>query len=158
MGKLSRIKQKSRKHIHKKLIFRLRIFALILTVIVGIVAYKIFNEEINLSLATLGFVLGTGIGVIFGRMLKIYWHPETEKIITSLDKTAIGLLIIYLVIEFGRKWFFSHWLQGTTLNAFVLIFAAGLLLGRLLAMIKNIRKILKAKNPTNNTKNPEIKE
>lgn len=149
MGKFSRIKQKSRKHIHKKLINRLRIFAIILTIIASIVAYKIFKGEISLSSATLGFLLGTGIGLIFGRMLKIYWHPETEKIITRLDKTAIGLLIIYIVIEFGRKWFFSHWLHGTTLNAFVLIFAAGLFLGRLLAMIKTIRKILKAKSPTN---------
>lgn len=149
MRSLSNIKQKSSKHIHRKLIYRLRVFALILAIIIGIVAYKIVVGEISLSLAALGFLLGTSIGLIFGRMNKIVWHPETEKIITSLDKTAFILLIIYFVIEIGRKWFFSHWLHGEKLNAFVLIFAAGLFLGRLLAMIKSIKRILKAKSLTN---------
>ena len=145
MGILTKIRGKAKNYIHRKLIFRLRIFALIFVVICSIVVYKIFAGEISLYIAILGLLIGTGFGLIFGRINKINWHPETEKIITRIDKTAIILLIIYLIIEIGRKWIFSHWFHGATLNAFVLIFLAGLFLGRLLTMVKNIRKILKKK-------------
>ena len=132
----------AKQHIAPKLLNRLKIFALIITIILGVVAYRIFSGEIGIPLAGLGLLAGIMIGLIAGRMFKILWHPETQKVVSSLDKIGMLFLLFYIAVEVGRKWLFGYWLHGAKLNAFGLIFLAGLLLGRLLAMIKNIKKVL----------------
>ena len=142
---IQKLKQKrkiAKQHIAPKLLKRLKIFAVIITVIISIVIYKLFLGELGLPLAGIGLFIGTTIGLIAGRMFKIHWDTETEKVVSKLDKIGVIFLILYIAIEIGRKWLFGYWLHGSELNAFGLIFLAGLLLGRLLAMLKNIRKVL----------------
>jgi len=145
-GKSKKRRALARKYIEVKLLRRLRIFALIIAIIVGIVLFKIFLGEISIGLIVLGLIAGTIIGLIAGRMFKVTWHQETQKVISRLDAIGIIFLVLYIALEIGRKWIFGYWLQGSELTAFGLIFLAGLLLGRFLIMVKNIRKILMDKN------------
>lgn len=115
---------------------------IIMSVIIGIVAYNIFLNQISALMAFIGLALGIIIGLIAGRMFKMSWHIETEKVISRMDKIGFIFLVLYIIVEIGRKWFFGHWLEGAQLNAFGLAFLSGLLFGRFLSMIQSIYKIL----------------
>ncbi len=132
----------TRKHVCKKLRKRLKIFFIIIFIILGISAHKIFRGDVSFPLAIFSLSIGTAIGLIAGRMFKTLWHEEEQQVVTKLDRMGTVILVIYIGIEIGKKWIFGHWLNGNELNAFALIFLAGLLIGRLFAMIKGIRKVL----------------
>jgi len=77
-------------------------------------------------------------------MYKIFWHEEQEKVVSQLDTIGVFILIAFIIIEVGKNWVFGHWLEGTELNTFGLIFITGVLQGRLLAMLFTIRKVLES--------------
>ncbi len=135
-----------KKHINSKLLRRLKIFAVIIVIIMVIAGYKIFLGKISFELSIISLAIGTVIGFIGGRMFKIFWHPETQEVVSRLDKIGFIFLVLYIGVEVGKKWIFGHWLQGDELNSFGLIFLEGLLLGRLLSMKNNIRKVLIEQN------------
>lgn len=125
---------------------RLSVFLILTSVLLVIVIFNIFEGRISPLLAGGGFALGVTVGLLAGRMFVIFWHPETEKVVSRLDKVGFVILAFYIILEVGRKWFFGHWLHGAKLNAFGLAILTGLLLGRLLSMAIKIRKILVAEN------------
>lgn len=138
---INRIKS-AEKHVEPKLVQRLKIFAGIISIMMIVVIYKIYLREVDAFLAVIGLLIGVGIGFIAGRMFKMSWHLKTQKVVSSMDVMGVIFLVLYVLIEIGRKWFFGHWMQGAQLNAFGLAFLAGLLLGRLLSMLKAIEKVL----------------
>ena len=139
-------KENTQNHIEDKLKKRLKIFAIIISVILCVVIYNLFTLKLTLLLTLLAIFIGFIVGFIAGRMFKIFWHIETQKVVYHLDTLGIIIFILYIIIEFNRKWFFSHWLHGAKLNAFALAFLAGVLIGRLTFMTKNIKKILTIQN------------
>lgn len=136
----------AKQHVASILLTRLKIFFAIIAIIISIVIHRILLGAISPFLASVGLLTSTIIGLIAGRMFKILWHPETQKVISRLDRIGVIFLLLYIAIEIGRKWLFGYWLHGAELNAFGLTFLAGLLLGRFLTMIKNIMKILTEEN------------
>lgn len=122
------------------------VFFIITFVLSIIVIFDIFEGQISTLLACGGFALGVMIGLLAGRMFVIFWQPETEKVVSRLDKIGVVILVLYIVLEVERKWAFGHWLHGAELNAFGLAILTGLLLGRLLSMAIKIKKILVAEN------------
>lgn len=136
----------AKQHVERKLLIRLRIFAGIILIITGFIVRDIAMQHIGVGLALLGVALGLTIGLIAGRMFKIFWHTETQKVVSRLDRIGTIFLMLYIGVEVGKKWLFGYWLAGAELNAFGLVFLAGLLLGRLLTMASSVRKILKQEN------------
>ena len=134
------------RHFDKKLRRRLRIFYAMIAVFIIITIYKLLIHDITLLLTITALTIGTIAGFIFGRMFKISWHNETEKVISRLDKIGLIFLVLYITADLGRKWFFGHWLQGAQLNAFALIFVGGLIFGRLISIRKNIKRVLTEEN------------
>ncbi|MBU1557699.1 hypothetical protein KKC45_01950 [Patescibacteria group bacterium] len=149
LGNESRV---AHRYVESKLLKRLKIFAVIISIIIIIVIHNIFVNNINPFLVFSGFLAGSLIGLIAGRMFKIFWHVETQKVVSRLDKIGVIFLVLYILIEIGRKQFFGHWLHGDVLSAFSLAFLSGLLLGRLLTMVKNIKKILTEEKITKSEK------
>ncbi len=131
-----------RAHVNKKLLVRQRIFFVIIAILLIINTINVIEGKTSIWLAITGFLLGTFIGLLLSRMFKILWHEKEEKVVSRLDTLGIVLLVIYIAIEIGRKWFFNHWLTGTSLNSFGLIILSGLLLGRFLGTDRRIRTIL----------------
>lgn len=131
-------------HVDRKLLIRLRMFAVIIAVLLGIVLYNVITGALALSLAGLGLAIGLAVGFVAGRMFKIFWHPEAQKVVSRLDKIGAIFLVFYIIVEIGRKKFFGHWLAGAQLNAFSLAFLGGALLGRLLVMARGVKKVLVA--------------
>ena len=142
MHTITKRREIAREHVDRRLRRRLQIFIGIIVVILGVVGYRIYMGDISLVLVGGGLVLGCGVGVVAGRMLKITWNAETSKVVSRLDRMGAMLLVLYVGVEMGRTWLFGYWLQGAQLSAFGLVFVAGLLLGRFLTMRQNIMKVL----------------
>ncbi len=146
LSRLNLQRKTAKKHLEGSLSRRLMVFFIITFVLSIVVFYDIFEGYISTLLASAGFAIGVMIGLLAGRMFIIFWHPETEKVVSRLDKIGIVILALYILLEVGRKWVFGHWLHGAELNAFGLAILTGLLLGRLLSMAMKIKKILVAEN------------
>ncbi len=129
-----------------RLTIRLWLFFIIMSTLLIIVICHVFEGHISALLAAGGFALGIILGFLAGRMFIIFWHPETEKVVSRLDKVGIVILVMYILLAAGRRWFLGHWLHGAELNAFGLAILTGLLLGRLLSMAIKIKNILIAEN------------
>ncbi len=145
MESLKKRRKVIKKDVEPRLIRRLKIFAIIITIILIIEIYKVLLGKTNISLAIFGFLIGITIGLITGKISKIIWDPETEKVVSRLDKIGIIFLIFYVCVAIGKRWLFGHWLHGTDLGTFTLTFIAGVFLGRLFTMIKRIKQVLRKK-------------
>jgi len=126
-------------------VFRLRRFAIVLIVLLGIITYDIFASIINPLLVVCGIVGGFAIGSFTGRYANVHWHEETGKVIAKLNKAGIIVLVLSLSFSFSRRWIFGHWIHGAALPAFSSSVAAGLMTGRLITIRKQIREILRDK-------------
>ena len=131
-----------KKHIDKKLIRRIRMLIIILLVMAGALVYEILTSHINLLWVLLGLILGSIIGFIVGRMFSIEWHEGKEKVIGRLDVIGIIVLVIYIAVSVTRHWIFAHWFVGAILTAFTLSFVEGVMLGRILSLRFNIKRVL----------------
>ncbi len=132
----------ARKHLDRKLIFRLRIFVLIFMIMLGITAYDIFRQRIDFVLAGGGLLLGTMIGFVAGRMFVTKWHEQANKMVARIDEVGVAVLILYVLFSVFRNRIFGHWLHGPILTAFTFSVIGGVMLGRLLTTIRSIKNIL----------------
>src|SRR5659263_199994 len=66
----------SKKHIDRKLIFRIRMFYVIAIILTGLMLYEVLEGIIGIELSFAGFLLGLFLGFIATRMFIIHWHDE----------------------------------------------------------------------------------
>lgn len=132
----------ARKHIHKRLLMQLSIFALVTVVMFGIVVFDILTSVLSLSLAIVGIGIGLIVGFILGRMYIIRWHEESEKVIVSMDKTSIIIIILYIAFRVFEKSLFSPYINSTMLGAFTFSVLAGIMFGRFFSMGTKTKKVL----------------
>jgi hypothetical protein len=130
------------KHVDSKLIRRVRILVAILIVMTGILIYEVYISRIPAMLLILGIVSGVAIGFIAGRMFSIEWHVEKRKVIGRLDRLGIVVLVLYIAFSIARHFIFEYWLKGAVLSAFTISFVEGAMLGRILSMRLNIKRVL----------------
>ena len=112
---------------------------------IAITIKDIAQDIIPVPLAILGIALGLIIGFTAGYLSNINWHPETEKVVASMDRTGIIILVLYLSFSFSRRWIFGHWIHGPALTAFCFSIASGVMFGRLFSTRHQIKDILREK-------------
>jgi len=132
----------AKKHIDRRLIFRVRLFYAISMMLIGLMLYDVLEGIIGIGLALGGFFLGSFLGLIATRMFVIHWHEERAQIVSRLDKIGIIILLLYVLFSVSRKWLFGHWIQGSALTAFTYDILAGIMTGRLAGMRLKIKSIL----------------
>lgn len=130
------------KHVDKKLLFRLKIFAVVFVVMMGIILYDIFQNTITVPIAMGGIGIGILVGLISGRMFNIRWHEEKSQVISHVDELGVVIIILYIAFAVFRKQIFGHWLHGPLLTAFSFSFFAGTMVGRILTTGLSVRKVL----------------
>lgn len=133
----------SKKHVQKKLIFKLRRLALVFLIITSIIVYDVLSGIINPLLALAGIICGFGIGSLLGKYSNVHWHEETGKVISKWNRITIVILVVYLSFAFSKKWIFGHWLHGAALTSFSFSLASGIMTGRIISIRKQIRGILR---------------
>jgi hypothetical protein len=110
---------------------------------IGIIINDVVQNIISVPLVIIGIALGLIVGFTRGYLSNINWHPETEKVVASMDRTGIIILVLYLCFSFSRKWVFGHWIHGPALTAFCFSIASGVMFGRLFSTRHQIKDILR---------------
>src|SRR5665811_560592 len=132
----------AKKHIDRKLIFRIRIFYVIGIILTGLMLYDVLEGIIGIELSLGGFPLGLFVGFIATRMFIIHWHEERAKVVSRLDAIGILVMLLYVAFSISRAWFFGHWIHGSVLTAFTYSILAGIMIGRIAGMRLKIKNIL----------------
>lgn len=132
----------ARRHLDKKLIFRLAIFIGIFFVMIVLISFNVFENKIGLLLASTGLVLGIGIGLASGRVFTIRWHQEDLKVVSRMDKIGFMFLVPYIVFSLFREKILMYWFHGVLLTAFTFSLIAGIMLGRIMYLFFHIKKTL----------------
>lgn len=122
---------------------QLIMFTIISGVVFGMTGVDVVGGKISAALAGLGVVIGLVVGFIVGRVFAVTWHEETEKIIMSMDKMGVVLIAAYILFRSFSKQIFGHWIHGETLAVFTLCVLGGVMIGRLLSMLRNITRVLR---------------
>ena len=136
-------RQRVTKHIHKRLRIQLLIFALVTIVMLGIVIFDVFTNALSSSLSIVGIGIGLIVGFIVGKMYIIKWHEETEKVMVSMDRTSVIIIILYIAFRVFEKSLFSPYIDSSMLGAFTFSVLAGIMFGRFLSMRIKTKKVLK---------------
>lgn len=132
-----------RQFVHRRLIMRLRMFALVFMAMVGVVLYQLLRFETQVLPVLAAFGLGLGTGLVVGRMAKISWHEEAAQVVGRMDKLGGLILALYLAVSVGRWWVLGHWFAGHELTVVALSFTGGIMLGRLLFTRREVVRALK---------------
>lgn len=132
----------AKKHIDRKLIFRIRIFYVIGIILTGLMLYEVLEGIIGIELSIGGFLVGLFLGFIATRMFIIHWHEEKAKVVSRFDSIGIVVMLLYVAFSASRTWLFGHWIQGSILTAFTYSILAGVMIGRLVGMRLKIKNIL----------------
>jgi hypothetical protein len=132
----------AKKHIDRKLIFRIRIFYVIGILLTGLMLYDVLENIIGIELSLGGFLMGLFLGFIATRMFIIHWHEERAKVVSRLDTIGIVIMLLYVAFSASRTWLFGHWIHGSVLTAFTYSILAGIMIGRIVGMRLKIKNIL----------------
>ncbi|HVW82574.1 MAG TPA: hypothetical protein VHC68_01345 [Candidatus Paceibacterota bacterium] len=90
------------------------------------------------------YLAGLPIGYALGRMLKVRWHESDEQAISETDAAGTIALVVYIAFAASREWILGHWFAAALVLPISLALAAGLLLGRYLAIRDSINRVLRA--------------
>lgn len=132
--------QSAKKHIDRKLIFRIRIFYMIGIILTELMLFEVLKGIIGIELSLVGFLLGLFLGFIATRMFIIHWHEERAKVVSRFDTIGIIVMLLYVVISASRTSLFGHWIHGSVLTAFTYSILAGIMIGRIVGMRLKIKK------------------
>lgn len=131
------------KHIHSRVLTQLVIFALVFLTITVFITYDVIAKGLVAGWVVGGVALGILIGLAAGRMFILKWHEDTQKVILTMDKLSFLLIAAYIVFRIFSEKLLGGILHGEELSVATFGLLAGIMLGRLLSMLTNIRKVLK---------------
>ncbi|WP_324672721.1 hypothetical protein [Hymenobacter sp. GOD-10R] len=144
MFRSSPVRKARRQFVHRRLRLRLRMFALVFTLMLSIVMYDLIKLDTQVPPAIGAAMGGFVVGMLLARIANIRWHEEASQVVAKMDKLGIVVLVCYVAFAFSRRWIFGHWFAGTELSVVAMSFTAGVMLARLLFMRREIIRILKS--------------
>jgi hypothetical protein len=130
-------------HVDKKLRFRLRLYALISLVMLGIVLYEIFIKILPLEFAAVGILVGLLVGIVTARRYHLSWDKDAKKIVSRLDLVGIIILVLYIGFVIIRSRLIGIFVQGPVVGAVGFSITAGVMIGRVVGTRNAIIEILR---------------
>ena len=144
-NKLSK-QQIARKHIHSRILFQFVVFIVATVILSTIVTTDMLHEQMNPLWVIGSLLVGLATGVAAGRIFAIKWHDDTQKVILSLDKMSILLIIGYIAFRYISDQFLAHILHGQELTVITFTLLDGIMIGRFIGMGNSVIKVLKQQN------------
>ncbi|WP_281774110.1 hypothetical protein [Methanobacterium formicicum] len=130
-------------YLDKRLIFRLRIYTLVMIFMLLVISGEVFSGTFSVAWALGGILIGLGVGTLATRMYRLSWDEDTSHVISRIDWIGGIILICYLTFVFTRTYYLSYWVQGAPLMGIIFSITAGTMLGRVLGTRRGINKVLK---------------
>ncbi len=136
----------SKEFVHRKLVFKLRIFLVLFTIMLIISIYDISFSYITPAKALLAFFCGILLGYAVGSASNVIWHDEANKVMMKMDIISGVILILYILFAIFKRTIFQHWFSGNELSGFVISLSTGVMLGRFISVRKQVISVLKRKD------------
>jgi peptidoglycan/LPS O-acetylase OafA/YrhL len=130
-------------YLDKRLIFRLRIYTLVMIFMLLVISGEVLSGTFSVAWALGGILIGLGVGILATRMYRLSWDEDTSHVISRIDWIGGIILISYLIFVFTRTHYLSYWVQGAPLMGIIFSITAGTMLGRVLGTRRGINKVLK---------------
>jgi hypothetical protein len=107
----------------------------LLTVVIGLVVLGLAVVDLVAGVlgpipAVAGFVGGAVVGLVAARVNRVAWDAETARVVASVDRIGLVILVVVLAARLSRDWLLGHWAAGAVLTALGLWITAGSLVGR----------------------------
>lgn len=109
----------------------------------AIVLYDLYTGVSGLGLAILGIIIGLMIGFILGKFVGMKWHEDDKQVISRMDRLGLAAIVVYICFSLFRRQLFGQFIHGPALTAITFASVGGIMMGRMLAIVGNITKILK---------------
>lgn len=129
--------------IDKKLIFRMRMFAVIFVLTLMYVVVDTFIYEVPFWYILIAFVVGMLTWLVLWRMQKITRDKDGYKIISRFDAIWVVILVMYIWFAIARHEIIADWVNSTAVTVVTVAVVNGTMLGRLLTMRLAIKHNLK---------------
>ncbi|SKB30516.1 hypothetical protein [Daejeonella lutea] len=133
----------SKEFVHRKLVFKLRIFLALFFIMLIISIYDVSFSYIAPGKALFAFLIGMVLGYIVGSAANVVWHEEANKVMMKMDIISGVILVLYLIFAIFKRTIFHYWFSGNELSGFVISLSAGIMLGRFVSVRKQIISVLK---------------
>jgi hypothetical protein len=130
-------------HLDKKLRFRVRLYALISLVMLGIVLYEIFIKILPVEFAVVGVFIGLFLGIISARIYHLSWNHDAKKIVSRLDIVGTIILVLYILFAVVRSRLIGIFVAAPMVGAVGFSITAGIMIGRVVGTRNAIMEILK---------------
>jgi hypothetical protein len=131
------------KHVPKKILWQMRIFATVFAVMFGVVLYDIWIGVIGFLLACLALGIGIFVGMVSSRMSHLSWDKDSAKIVSRFDALGILILICYILLSVFRNRIVGIFIHGPALGAVSFSLIGATMLGRVIGMRNSIHGILR---------------
>lgn len=129
--------------VDRRLRFRMRMYVGIFLVLVVVIGVRVLQGRVGLTPVMLGLGGGIAIGLLVGRMYRLSWDDETNTVIGRIDLLGAALLVLYLIFSLLRDRLIGSWTdRAETISAVALCVTAGGMLGRVIFMLRGVRRIL----------------
>lgn len=133
----------SKEFVHKKLVFKLRIFLLLFIVMLSIGICDVYSAYITITNALIAFSSGIVLGYVVGSASNVIWQEEVNKVVMKMDIVSGVILALYIIFAIFKRTIFHHWFSGNELSGFVISLSAGIMLGRFVSVRKQVIAVLK---------------
>lgn len=131
-------------HVHPNLRRRIRIFLTMGGVMLAIVLWDIFQGTMSISLAAIGILLGSAVGVLSSRIFHLSWDHDGQHVVGKIDWIGGVVLVLYIALEIGRSLLFQDVIHtGFTATAITFTFVASALIARVFGLRGRILNVLK---------------
>ncbi len=131
--------------IHKRLQRRLILFPIISLCLIIFVAIDAYRSNVPMYMVLISLAAGLGIGYGVGMIYKIYWREDQQKIVSGIDRLTVVLIIGYVAFRIGTDQLLDQFVHGETLIIVTLSILAGILTGRMVAVLRKVARVLHSK-------------
>lgn len=130
-------------NIHKRLRLRLIVYFAISILLMGISIFHLIKDGASVLIATIGLIIGVGIGMIVARIFKISWDNNASQVISKFDTVGVIILIFYILFEIKRAKIVGYFVAGPSVIAVSFSLLAGIMYGRVLGIHGKINEVFK---------------
>lgn len=134
-----------RTSVDRGLRLQIRIFLAIFGIMAVLVVVHVVRDGVDPWSAVAGLAAGLPIGAVLARLKVLSWNPSERVVVGTIDAVGLVILIAYLVFILARNRIIGEWVEDApTVGAVGLAVIAGVMVGRVVATVRGIRRVLAA--------------
>ena len=127
----------------RKLKLQLIIFSLVFLVVIGIAVFRIVSDGLSTFGPLVGFAVGLVIGTLMALGRPMTWDASGNEIVSSTTIFGIAVTVVYFASKLLPDHVVSRFVTNPNMVSVIgLTITGGLMLGRVLYMVRSIRRLV----------------